>query len=251
MSLNSTIALSPSCHLIQPNFHRFFYPHTELDNSNFARSTSQNTSNHRMQSNVRNSCTFDEPQMNILGSLPTSPKISNVVELSQDFGPLPISPHVNVPNSLNNIRVPPPLPPRRRERHVNDRDQRSAAQSQQAPDAPELPPRDISPPPVPPRIFTKPFRGETILREHNLQPMNLQPLNTSMLILRRNSALRESASSGELSVGSASTSTNVTAVTTPTSGMMPPPLQPIVLSDGHQDPTKKQNVAPPINRKQR
>lgn len=189
--------------------------------------------------------------MNFLDSLPTSPKISNVVDMGQDFGPLPISPHVNVPNSLNNFRVPPPLPPRRRERNANDRDQRSAAQSQQAPDAPELPPRDISPPPVPPRIFTKPFRGETILREHNLQPMNLQPPNTSILILRRNSALRESASSGELSAGSAGTSANPTTATTPTSGMMPAPLQPIILSDLHQDPTKKQNVAPPVNRKQR
>lgn len=195
-----------------------------------------------MQSNLRNSCAFDE--LNFLGSLPTSPKISNVVDLSQDFGPLPISPHVNVPNSINNIRVPPPLPPRRRERHANDLDHRSAAQSQQAPDAPELPPRDISPPPVPPRIFTKPFRGEGILREHNLKLPN-----TSTIMMRRNSALRESASSGELSAGSASTSANIT---TATPLMMPEPLQPIILSDlHHQDPTKKQNVAPPVNRKQR
>ncbi|KAK4312540.1 hypothetical protein Pmani_016051 [Petrolisthes manimaculis] len=46
---------------------------------------------------------------------------------------------------------PPPLPPRRkREPSVGD----TSPKVKQAPDAPELPPRDVSPPPIPPRINT-------------------------------------------------------------------------------------------------
>lgn len=185
---------------------------------------------------MRNSSVFDDIQANLTGIYPTSPKLSNVVEV-QDFGPLPISPHVNVPHPDNSFRAPPPpLPPRRRERHVNDRDQRSAAQSQQAPDAPELPPRDISPPPVPPRICPKPF-PENIRREHNL----MLP-NTSTIMMRRNSALRESSSS--------TGDTNASTATTPSSATAPPAEATQLPSDQRESQVKNDsNAAPPISRK--
>ncbi|XP_058060632.1 protein son of sevenless [Anopheles bellator] len=72
-----------------------------------------------------------------------------------DFGPIPISPHVNVPNTHNVLPpLPPPLPPRvKRKESSNDAAQSS--QIRQAPDAPTLPPRDVSPPPLPPRTHTQ------------------------------------------------------------------------------------------------
>lgn len=50
----------------------------------------------------------------------------------------PISPHVNVPNThaFNHNHVPPPLPPRRREK--KELDAVHLAQIRQAPDAPEV-----------------------------------------------------------------------------------------------------------------
>lgn len=48
----------------------------------------------------------------------------------------PISPHVNVPNVLG--VVPPPLPPRRRERKSIEFDALFIAQSRQPPDAPQV-----------------------------------------------------------------------------------------------------------------
>lgn len=49
---------------------------------------------------------------------------------------------------------PPPLPPRGRKREPSIGD--TSPKVKQAPDAPELPPRDVSPPPIPPRTATLP-----------------------------------------------------------------------------------------------
>uniref|UniRef100_A0A1Q3G1Z5 Putative guanine nucleotide exchange factor for ras-like small gtpase n=1 Tax=Culex tarsalis TaxID=7177 RepID=A0A1Q3G1Z5_CULTA len=70
---------------------------------------------------------------------------------SGDFGPIPISPHVNVPNAHNiPPPMPPPLPPRVKRKESSGESSQSS-QVRQAPDAPRLPPRDLSPPPLPPR----------------------------------------------------------------------------------------------------
>uniref|UniRef100_A0A182S943 Ras-GEF domain-containing protein n=1 Tax=Anopheles maculatus TaxID=74869 RepID=A0A182S943_9DIPT len=72
---------------------------------------------------------------------------------SADFGPIPISPHVNVPNTHNVLPpMPPPLPPRVK-RKESSMESSQSSQIRQAPDAPTLPPRDVSPPPIPPRIY--------------------------------------------------------------------------------------------------
>ncbi|XP_035913002.1 protein son of sevenless isoform X1 [Anopheles stephensi] len=72
---------------------------------------------------------------------------------SADFGPIPISPHVNVPNTHNVLPpMPPPLPPRVKRKESSIESSQSS-QIRQAPDAPTLPPRDVSPPPIPPRIY--------------------------------------------------------------------------------------------------
>ncbi|XP_050089675.1 protein son of sevenless isoform X2 [Anopheles aquasalis] len=72
-----------------------------------------------------------------------------------DFGPIPISPHVNVPNTHNVLPPqPPPLPPRVKRRE-SSADMTQSSQIRQAPDAPTLPPRDASPPPLPPRTHTQ------------------------------------------------------------------------------------------------
>uniref|UniRef100_A0A182M160 Guanine nucleotide exchange factor for ras-like small gtpase n=1 Tax=Anopheles culicifacies TaxID=139723 RepID=A0A182M160_9DIPT len=68
-----------------------------------------------------------------------------------DFGPIPISPHVNVPNTHVLPPMPPPLPPRVK-RKESSMESSQSSQIRQAPDAPRLPPRDVSPPPIPPRI---------------------------------------------------------------------------------------------------
>ncbi|XP_055591637.1 protein son of sevenless [Uranotaenia lowii] len=70
---------------------------------------------------------------------------------SNDFGPIPISPHVNVPNAHNiPPSMAPPLPPRVKRKESSGESSQSS-QVRQAPDAPRLPPRDLSPPPLPPR----------------------------------------------------------------------------------------------------
>lgn len=65
----------------------------------------------------------------------------------------PISPHVNVPpNAQNFNHIPPPLPPRRPPKK-NPHDFYHS-QLRQNPDAPTLMPRDIDPPPLPPRTHS-------------------------------------------------------------------------------------------------
>jgi son of sevenless-like protein len=95
---------------------------------------------------------------------PSSPRY-NATELNESNGPLPISPHVNVPNShsFNHHHMPPPLPPRRRYPKKNPHDYISS-QLRQAADAPILLPRDMEtdpPPPLPPRINSGSSRFNT------------------------------------------------------------------------------------------
>nr|XP_022906385.1 protein son of sevenless isoform X2 [Onthophagus taurus] len=77
----------------------------------------------------------------------------------------PISPHIP--------STPPPVPPRRRR---DSPEISSPQQLKQAPDAPTLPPRDISPPPLPPRI------GSGTLPR-------LTPTHLSQLHIRRHSTM--------------------------------------------------------------
>lgn len=81
---------------------------------------------------------------------PPSPKLQNSYnsDLSDVSGFPPISPHVNVPNvHAFNHHVPPPLPPRRREK--KEIDAIHLAQIRQAPDAPEVSFHSPPPPPTP------------------------------------------------------------------------------------------------------
>lgn len=80
------------------------------------------------------------------GYNPSSPR--HAPELNETNGPLPISPHVNVPNAHSYNHQPPPLPPRVRKKNPIEF---SHSQLRQAKDAPLLLPRDKSPPPLPPR----------------------------------------------------------------------------------------------------
>ncbi|XP_017132507.1 protein son of sevenless [Drosophila elegans] len=113
-------------------------------------------------------------------------------------GAVPISPHVNVPtaSNLEYRAVPPPLPPRRKERTESCADM---AQKRQAPDAPTLPPRDgePSPPPIPPRLNHS--MGMSYLRHSHgkskefVGKSSLLLPNTSSIMIRRNSAIEKRA----------------------------------------------------------
>lgn len=126
---------------------------TDTSATNFNRSPFQNVP-HRISSTAtsavshgRSGSFYDDGGASTSAvKYPTSPKHQNVSnEIHHDFGPSPISPHVNVPNAnhFQRFNAPPPLPPRKREKQEAEAASR-AAQTQQAPDAPELPPRDIS-----------------------------------------------------------------------------------------------------------
>ncbi|XP_017047904.1 LOW QUALITY PROTEIN: protein son of sevenless [Drosophila ficusphila] len=111
-------------------------------------------------------------------------------------GAVPISPHVNVPtpSNLEYRGVPPPLPPRRKERTESCADM---AQKRQAPDAPTLPPRDseLSAPPIPPRLNNS--MGVSYLRHSHgkskefVGKSSLLLPNTSSIMIRRNSAIEK------------------------------------------------------------
>lgn len=131
--------------------------------------------------------------------------------MSFDFAP-PISPHVNVPpkaflahsgrympdthvHHLQMAPPPPPLPPRVRRRDSST--SAAAAQHRQAPDAPQLPPRDISPPPLPPRTQSGGY-GVTVGEGEGMEVQlratdQLKLPNTSTIMLRRNSAAAQAA----------------------------------------------------------
>lgn len=141
---------------------------------------------------------------------PLSPKHQNTGTTVQsnaemtnknDFGPIPISPHVNVPNTHaynHHHHVAPPLPPRRRERKESDAVH--LAQIRQAPDAPKLPPRDVSPPPLPPRLglihtTIKKTNASNTFNDEGLLEHNLKLPHTSTIMMRRNSALERACAS--------------------------------------------------------
>ncbi|XP_066990925.2 protein son of sevenless [Anabrus simplex] len=87
------------------------------------------------------------------------------------------------PTPLPNTRPPPPLPPRIRPRRDSSvSESNSPQQARQAPDAPLLPPRDLSPPPLPPRLIGG--GSGTVPRTRELNAVN-----NSTLLQRRNSAL--------------------------------------------------------------
>jgi hypothetical protein len=125
MEFQPSDPISPSCYNKQTS-HR---AHARHNNSNI---TSNNF-------NERSSPSYNSS---------SSPRYA--LELNDTNGPLPISPHVNVPNAHSfNHQPPPPLPPRVRKKNPIEF---SYSQMRQAKDAPTLLPRDKSPPPLPPRI---------------------------------------------------------------------------------------------------
>lgn len=199
----------------QQHQHQQMHQNIETGASNFNRSPFQNTSHHRIASNVRNSSyggpAYDDgASTSAVGTYPVSPKHSNISTDLHEFGPMPISPHVNVPNAHNFCHVPPPpLPPRRREKQESEAVR--LAQIRQAPDAPELPPRDVSPPPVPPRlslthIAIKKTNACNIYNEEGLREHSLKLPNTSTIMMRRNSALREGSSTSDSNASPSPTS---------------------------------------------
>jgi hypothetical protein len=122
---------------------------------------------------------------------------------AHDIDTIPISPHVNVPNIHNFVQPPPPLPPRirRRENHAD-----RLSQMSQSADAPQLPPRDISPPPLPPRpvsglphplAYSASFSGGVGYQHHQQQfhyqqhheKQQLMTPVSSSIMMRRNSAI--------------------------------------------------------------
>lgn len=124
---------------------------------------------------------------------PSSPKLHNNSgnhhsPHSNDFGPLPISPHVNVPNAhVSHVGPAPPLPPRVRRKNPQEF---SHSQIRQAPDAPQLPARDQSPPALPPRTHLNSTLSNTNTNDNWNHQFNLS-LHTSTIMMRRNSALEQ------------------------------------------------------------
>lgn len=172
---------------------------------------------------------------------PPSPKPqsinSNHVDLSPAndlFGPIPISPHVNVPNTHSFNHVPaPPLPPRSRRKELS-KDLIHSAQIKQAPDAPQLPPRDLSPPPLPPRTSlsgnnTQWLHGglrnihikddPMLMLRENIAQHNLALPHTSTIMMRRKSGLDKA-----------------NQFTSPTVPQTPPPTQNISPQIPHVSP---------------
>lgn len=116
---------------------------------------------------------------------PSSPR--HAPELNEHNGPLPISPHVNVPNAHSFNHLPPPLPPRVRKKNPIEF---SHSQLRQAKDAPLLLPRDKSPPPLPPRsglVGVNSAETNHLVR-NNFTYLNLRNLFISEILERRFSA---------------------------------------------------------------
>nr|XP_053641752.1 son of sevenless homolog 2-like [Cherax quadricarinatus] len=74
--------------------------------------------------------------------------------------------------------LPPPLPPRVRKREPSIGD--TSPKVKQAPDAPELPPRDVSPPPIPPRTATLPRMHSSGGLQHNPTHHHHAPVGHSL-----------------------------------------------------------------------
>lgn len=207
---------------------------------NFNRSPFHNSSHHRMPSGARNSSfgIYDEgASTSIAAAYPASPKHSNVASDVHDFGPMPISPHVN----SDIFCIPPPPPPRRQKPDPSETPVRFA-QIRQAPDAPELPPRGVSPPPVPPRLslpHTTLKKSSNTYIDEGLREHSLKLPNTSTIMMRRNSALRE----GQANDGTSTNSTTANAL---------PSTKSLDFGDVKSN-VHHQNItsAPPVNRKPR
>ncbi|EDW57538.1 protein son of sevenless [Drosophila virilis] len=150
-------------------------------------------------------------------------------------GAVPISPHVNVPTAttLEYRAVPPPLPPRRKERTESCADM---AQKRQAPDAPTLPPRDgeLSPPPIPPRLNHSTATGFTRQpKEFVGKSSSLLLPNTSSIMIRRNSAKQPS-----LGVSTSTATANNSAAATPM-------MAHSVAMAGSEEPQQQQQLQQP------
>ncbi|EDV58635.1 protein son of sevenless [Drosophila erecta] len=158
-------------------------------------------------------------------------------------GAVPISPHVNVPMATNMEyrAVPPPLPPRRKERTESCADM---AQKRQAPDAPTLPPRDgeLSPPPIPPRLNHS--TGISYLRQSHgkskefVGKSSLLLPNTSSIMIRRNSAIekRAAATTQPSAVGPISTTLVTVSQAVATDEPLPLPISPAASSSTTTSP---------------
>lgn len=249
--------------LISPRMDKLSYQQhqnaaNDANATNFNRSPFQNTSHHRIAtSHVRTSSysggsVYEDgaSTSTAVSIYPGSPKHTNISSCDMhEFGPMPISPHVNVPNAHNFCAMPPPpLPPRRREKQESEAVR--LAQIRQAPDAPELPPRDVSPPPVPPRlslthIAIKKSNACNIYNEEGLREHSLKLPNTSTIMMRRNSALREGASSDP---NAASSSNNPSTSTLPATKSLDFPDTNLSNNKFHHPNITS---APPVNRKSR
>ncbi|XP_036321154.1 protein son of sevenless [Rhagoletis pomonella] len=154
-------------------------------------------------------------------------------DIESGNSPLPVSPHVNVPSPLSTEyrSVPPPLPPRRKERTESCAD---LAQKRQAPDAPTLPPRDgeLSPPPIPPRLhqsigtyprsYTNEFNGRS----------NLLLPNTSSIMIRRNLAIEKRSSSSSSSASASGSGVASSSISTAAAASAAMSLHSATATDG-------------------
>lgn len=234
-------------------------PHSGADGagtSTFNRSPFQNTSHHRSASSsstVRSSTygcmsAYDDgASASSSSATAISPKHSNVTPDLQEFDPIPVSPHVNVPNAHSFCHIPPPpLPPRKREKPESEAVR--LAQTKQAADAPALPPRDVSPPPVPPRlslthIAIKKLNACNIYNEDGLREHSLKLPNTSTIMMRRNSQLREGG--GSSSSGTSTSDGNGPTTPLPATKSLDHDFPNVSSAKFHTNATS----APPINRK--
>lgn len=125
------------------------------------------------------------------------------------------------------------------------------AQIRQAPDAPKLPPRDMSPPPLPPRLglihtTIKKSNASNSYNEEGLREHSLKLPHTSTIMMRRNSALERTYALRDGN-RTATTSTSIiqtaNSVDSSTSIGKPPENNPI--KNIRHDVTS----APPVNRK--
>ncbi|XP_067620371.1 protein son of sevenless [Eurosta solidaginis] len=168
--------------------------------------------------------------------------------------PLPVSPHVNVPSPLSTEyrSVPPPLPPRRKERSESCAD---LAQKRQAPDAPTLPPRDgeLSPPPIPPRLhYSIGAYPRSQTNDINNGSGNLLLPHTSSIMIRRNLAIEKRSSTEAKCSSSKSSTGSVTVPATAAEAMSlnttneTSSLSSLLTTNSSQGPPYPQHILPTI-----
>jgi hypothetical protein len=120
-----------------------FQPSDPISPSSFAKNQA-----YRAAPRTGNITSIDINEHSSPSYIPSSPRHAQELNDVNGLQPLPISPHVNVPNAHSFNHQPPPLPPRARKKNPIEFSQ---SQLRQAKDAPPLMPRDKSPPPLPPR----------------------------------------------------------------------------------------------------